>query len=98
MDRGDFLVQQLRRSMDRWRDVIRRSVGASAVYIDPIPGGGLLLTAAWGEHKQYKKTLSRAELFGNTLALTPAAWEIRLRPCDVARSFIRELLERRGVL
>ena len=101
MDREVVLLQQLRRGLTGWIDIIRRATGLRLVRIEGTPADGLSIIGSGYPPRvadEFKKTFSPHVLFGHTLESPPAARQLVKRPCDCAREFIREVLEKRGIL
>lgn len=102
MDREVVLLQQLRRGLTGWLDVIRRATGAKEVHVALDKLEGVSIVGVWQSEStgrvEYKKTFTPQMLFGHTLELTPGARQLVRRPCDCAREYIRENLQQRGII
>jgi hypothetical protein len=101
MDREVVLLQQLRRGLVGWLDVIRRATGAKEVQVQLDNCEGVSIVAIWksdGEERVHRKTFTREHIFGHTLELAPEARRLQYKSCALARQYIREILTLRGVI
>ncbi|WP_394831786.1 hypothetical protein LVJ94_35245 [Pendulispora rubella] len=98
MDRDAILLSGFARRLGAWVRTIERATGASNVDVS-VSQAGLLIAATWAAgprvDRPFAKTLATTELLGATLN---GAHYVTCRPCDVARGFIREVLDAQGVL
>ena len=103
MERQVVLLKQLRADLAGWFDVIRRSTGAREVRIELDSASGLSIVGVWyigtGVRRyEHKKTFAFGTLFGESVHHSDAGRHLVKRPCDCAREYILEILEKRGVV
>jgi len=101
MDREVVLLQQLRGGLTNWLDIIRRATGLKLVRIEGTPAEGLSIIGSSYPPRaslEFRKTFPPRVLFGRTFDGPPAGRQLVKRPCECAREFIREVLEKRGIL
>jgi hypothetical protein len=102
MDRSVALMRALQRRLAGWFDVIRRATGAQDLRFENHDDGSFSLVAEWAggsrDASSFAKMFTREKVFGRSHALPSEAQFVERRACDHARDFIREILERRGVI
>jgi 3-phenylpropionate/cinnamic acid dioxygenase small subunit len=100
MDRGEALLQGLRRQLEHRLDSIRRSVGATTVSIVPQPDGEFSIRVEWvmkDGTKTFDHSFTQRSVFGASYMGSPMAWRVEKKACDYARDCIRQVLAARGV-
>lgn len=100
MDRPRALLQDLRNKLSRQHLVrIQRALGGGEARIVLGNEGEFVIEFHPLKGAEvYRKEFTRALVFASTMHLSPHAWAIEKRACDYAQDFVREVLQKRGIL
>ena len=101
MDRGVLLLQAFREDIRRRLDVVRRSVGASDILVEPGDGGEFSVRVIWKTadgDKFYVKQFTRTLVFGSSITANPHTLRVVLPGCMHIKNLIHEVLQARGVV